>query len=94
MNTLLENKKNQLQQASDFECWYLVKHTTDFGNLCYLVSILEDYIQHSVAGVNIETHIKNNIAKINASKSLNLSDNYRALRVAAFFGLIQMTSSS
>ena len=43
MNTILQNKLTELQNASDFECWYLVKQPTAFDCLCYLVSFLKEY---------------------------------------------------
>jgi hypothetical protein len=94
MNSLLENKLNELKSALDYECWYLVKHSTNFAHLCYLVSYLKDYKEHPGVSVNLEEHIRIKVASLNSIKpELRLSDNYRALRVAAFFGLIKMTSS-
>ena len=43
---------------------------------------------------NLEMHIDTKVTSINSAKqNLSISNNYRALRVAAFFGLIKMTSS-
>jgi MoxR-like ATPase len=94
MNPLLERKLNELKSAQDYECWYLVKHSTNFAHLCYLVTFLKDYKDNPGVSVNLEEHISKKVSLINSVKpNLRLSDNYRALRVAAFFGLIKMTSS-
>lgn len=89
---MLEDKLEKLQNATDFECWYLVKQPTDFGKLCYLVSILCDY-QQKESGKNIQDYVTEQVSKINSERGLDISTNYRALRVAAFFGLIVMTST-
>lgn len=39
MNDLLNKKLEQLKAANEFECWYLVKHSTEFYKQCYLASI-------------------------------------------------------
>ena len=91
MNPLLEQKLSALKKAQEFECWYLVKHSTNFAHLCYLVSFLKDYVDHPGASRNLESHIDKKVSALNSSKpDLKLSNNYRALRVAAFFGLIKM----
>ena len=43
MNSVLQKKLNELQNANDYECWYLVKQPTAFDNLCYLVSFLKEF---------------------------------------------------
>lgn len=94
MNALLQKKLDELKNAQEFECWYLVKHSTNFSHLCYLVSFLKDYIKHVGSSRNLESYISAKVQDINLKKpSLGLSNNYRALRVAAFFGLIKMISS-
>lgn len=93
MNNLLEKKLLELESAEQFECWYLVKHSTNFAHLCYLVSFLKDYVEHPGVSINLENHINIKANEINNRLHLGLSNNYRALRVAAFFGLIKMTSS-
>ena len=93
MNTILQNKLTELQNASDFECWYLVKQPTAFDNICYLVSFLKEFKNGEHQG-NLQEFIGTKISEINRIKSdVEISNNYRALRVAAFFGLITMTSS-
>lgn len=93
MNSVLEGKLKQLENAKDYECWYLVKQPTMFDNLCYLVSFLKKYKIEKPA-INVENYITNCIKGLRIIKpDLKISDNYRALRVAAFFGLIKMTSS-
>ena len=86
MNALLQKKLDELKNAKEFECWYLVKHSTNFGHLCYLVSFLKDYMEHVGSSRNLESYISAKVQDINLKKpSLGLSNNYRALRVAAFF---------
>lgn len=94
MNVLLEEKLQQLERASDFECWYLVKQPTAFDSLCYLVSFLQEY-QKGGARETIESFIVANVKELKRVKpDIDISGNYRALRVAAFFGLITMKTSS
>ena len=93
MNPILQDKLQKLQNANDYECWYLVKQPTAFDNLCYLVSFLEKY-QSATQNKNIQDFISDQLEELSRVKpNLNISNNYRALRVAAFFGLITMTSS-
>lgn len=93
MNEILQNKINELQQASDYECWYLVKQPTSFDSLCYLVSFLKEYKSISYPN-NLKDFIGHKISELSLSKpNVEISNNYRALRVAAFFGLITMTYS-
>ena len=94
MNPILKNKLDELENASDYECWYLVKQPTAFDGLCYLVSLLKKY-KSTDKNNNLQDFISEELAGLQAEKpSLKVSDNYRALRVAAYFGLITMTSSS
>lgn len=93
MNSVLQNKLNELQNASDYECWYLVKQPTAFDNICYLVSFLKEFKSKDTPD-NLQDFIGKKVTEINSSKpNVEISNNYRALRVAAFFGLITMTSS-
>lgn len=93
MNPLLESKLNELNNASDYECWYLVKQPTAFDSICYLVSFLEDFKAQDTPG-NLQEYIANKIDSLKAVKpNVEISNNYRALRVAAFFGLIRMTNT-
>lgn len=93
MNPILENKIEELKNAKNYECWYLVKQPTEFDSLCYLVSFLKKY-KSSDLGKNLQDFIGKEIHKLQVIKpNLEISNNYRALRVAAFFGLITMTSS-
>lgn len=94
MNPILEQKLLELKNANDYECWYLVKQPTDFGCLCYLVSFLRQYQESGQAG-NLQDFIERKTMKLKQDKpQIDISANYRALRVAAFFGLISMHSSS
>ena len=93
MNPILQTKLDELERASDYECWYLVKQPTAFDSLCYWVSILADYKTKTVPG-NLQDYVGQKILELKAVKpDIEISNNYRALRVAAFFGLITMTSS-
>ena len=93
MNSVLQNKLTALQNASDYECWYLVKQPTAFDNICYLVSFLKEFKSKEVSE-NLQDFIGKKVTEINSSKpDVEISNNYRALRVAAFFGLITMTST-
>lgn len=93
MNSVLQNKLNELQNARDYECWYLVKQPTAFDNICYLVSFLKEFKSKDTTE-SLQDFIGKKVTEINSSKpNIEISNNYRALRVAAFFGLIIMTSS-
>lgn len=93
MNKILEEKLQALENAKDYECWYLVKQPTAFDSLCYLVSFLKEYKGVTVSQ-NLQDFVETKVNAINTAKpNVNISNNYRALRVAAFFGLITMTSS-
>lgn len=89
MNPILQDKINELTNAQKFECWYLVKHNPDFCNLCYMIDALEEY-QSFHNAVNVEDAVNQKITQINSSKGLSLSNNYRTLRLAYFFGLLKM----
>nr|WP_312983719.1 AAA family ATPase [Clostridioides sp.] len=93
MNIILENKITELENSADYECWYLVKQPTAFDCLCYLVSFLEEFKSKEV-NLNLQEYIGKRVGELKTAKpQLEISNNYRALRVAAFFGLITMTSS-
>lgn len=90
MNEMLAKKYKSLEAAEDYACWYLVKQPTDFSQICYLVSALESY-QKNDKKEDLKEYIVSYNGKFDPS--LALSNNYRALRVAAFFGLIIMNGS-
>jgi len=90
MNEMLAKKYKSLEAAEDYACWYLVKQPTDFSQICYLVSALESY-QKNDKKEDLKEYIDSYNGKLDSS--LALSNNYRALRVAAFFGLIIMNGS-
>lgn len=93
MNPILEHKLKQLKEAKDYECWYLVKQSTEFDNLCYLVSFLKEYKENNFKE-SLQNFISKKISELVQNKpEIKISNNYRALRVAAFFGLITITSS-
>ncbi|MDU3176668.1 AAA family ATPase [Anaerococcus sp.] len=89
MSSILDKKLENLENSNLYECWYLVKQPTDFSSLCYLVSFLEDYKKENL-GTNLSTYINTRVDSLNSAKGLNISKNYRALRVAVYFGLIKM----
>lgn len=82
MNPLLQAKLEELENFSDYECWYLVKQPTKFESICYLVSFLKDF-QSNNEGKSLSDFINSKIDMLNIS-DLEISKNYRALRVAAF----------
>lgn len=92
MNPVLQAKLNELENSADYECWYLVKQPTKFESICYLVSFLKEY-QTDNNGQSLSDFINDKIDSLNIP-DLEISKNYRALRVAAFFGLIKMTTSA
>lgn len=92
MNDILDRKLKELTNSEKFSCWYLVKQPTSFFKLCYLVSFLEEY-QQTKSEERFETFIVNKIQLLNKNKSLDISDNYRALLVASYFGLIKKTAT-
>lgn len=93
MNPILEDKFEELNQLGDYECWYVVKQPTAFDSICYLVSFLKEFKEKG-GYENLKDFISLKVSQLISGKpDLNISDNYRALRVAAFFGLILMTSS-
>lgn len=93
MNPLLQKKYDALKESEKYECWYLVKQPTAFDNICYLVSFLEEYKEDN-GDVNLHDFISQKISLLSTTKpNVDISNNYRALRVATFFGLIIMTSS-
>lgn len=93
MNPILQAKLNELENASEYECWYLVKQPTAFDCLCYLVSFLKEYKENKYSE-SLENYIGKRITELKLIKpEVEISNNYRALRVAAFFGLITMISS-
>lgn len=94
MNRILEQKIKELEAAQAYECWYLVKQDTSFVTLCYQVEFLRQF-QEDSKGLNLENFIKNKVSQLKSEKNnVTISDTHRALRVAAFFGLITMTSNS
>lgn len=94
MNPMLQKKLEELNQSGDYECWYLVKQPTAFDSLCYLVSFLKEYKEGQNSD-NLQDYIGRKIQQLGVVKpEVNISNNYRALRVAAFFGLITMVSDT
>ena len=92
MDSLLQKKYDSLQNAEDFECWYLVKQNPIFSNVCYFVSILESYKKEK-STEKLSLYFTNKVSEI---KDKIISDkeaapDYRSLRMGAFYGLIRMT---
>lgn len=96
MSKTLDQKIQELSNSDSYECWYLVKQPTDFASICYLVSFLEEYKEESsknTVDYNLEYFISRRVEELKNKKELEISNNYRALRVAAFYGLIRMADS-
>lgn len=94
MNNLLQKKIAELENSSDYECWYLVKQDTNFVSLCYQVEFLREF-QENVSGLNLEKFMEQAVTKLRIEKpNVKVSKTHRALRVAAFFGLIIANSNS
>lgn len=92
MNELLKNKIDELSKAQKYECWYLVKQDTSFISLCYQVEFLIQF-QEDDKGMNLETFMRKAVRSLKQQKpNIAVSETHRALRVAAFFGLIKMNS--
>lgn len=92
MNPVLQKKLQELEEARDYECWYLVKQPTAFDSLCYLVSFLKEFQTGDVSG-NLRDFVGEKIKWLGETKpQMEISNNYRALRAAAFFGLITVNS--
>lgn len=93
MNEILQHKIDELNSAKQYECWYLVKQDTSFISLCYQVEYLQQFKEDS-KGLNLENYIKQSVSRLkNEKPNLTVSETHRALRVAAFFGLISMPST-
>lgn len=96
MSSILNEKIQELENSVQYECWYLVKQPTDFSSICYLVLFLEEFKKENSTNnlnMSLSDYIDMKVEKINAEKGIAISKNYRALRVAAFFGLIRMTDN-
>ena len=94
MNELLQRKLTKLAELDNLQCWYLVKQPTEFGLICYLVFLLKRYKEEGYRG-NIEEFVSQQTQVLRSAKpDVNFSTNYRALRVAAFFGLIKLEFDS
>lgn len=88
MNEVLEQKARELEQAEDYACWYLVKQQSDFSTLAYLVSFLKEY-QEKKEGT-LQDFIDRRLIETNEERGLSMTGGFRALRVAAFLGLITL----
>ncbi|WP_201576619.1 McrB family protein [Psychrobacter sp. H8-1] len=94
MNELLQRKLTKLAELDNLQCWYLVKQPTEFGLICYLVFLLKRYKEEGYRG-NIAEFVSEQTQVLRSAKpDVNFSTNYRALRVAAFFGLIKLEFDS
>lgn len=93
MNSILEDKLKKLNDVPPQECWYIVKQEPDFCMSCYLVSFLEKY-QNETQNESLENFVGDQLEKLVEIKpNIKKSVNYRALRVAVFYGLITMKTS-
>lgn len=96
MNKVLETKLNELNAAKNYQCWYLVKQYTSFVSLCYQVKFLQNYQENKQDNnkLKFQDYVRKSAKDLNEkNKDLNISEEYRALRVAVFFGLISMKSN-
>lgn len=90
MNELLQRKLTKLAELDKLQCWYLVKQPTEFGLICYLVSLLKKYKEEGYED-SLAQFISDQTQLLRANNpNIDFSTNYRALRVAAFFGLIKL----
>ena len=90
MNELLQRKLAELDALNKLECWYLVKQPTEFSVICYLVFLLKRYKEEKPES-SLEQFIADETETLKSIKpDAKFSTNYRALRVAAFFGLIKL----
>lgn len=90
MNELLQKKLAELDALNKLECWYLVKQPTEFSVICYLVFLLKRYKEEKPES-SLGQFIADETEALKLIKpDAKLSTNYRALRVAAFFGLIKL----
>ena len=64
MNPILQDKLQELENAQDYECWYLVKQPTAFDSLCYLVSFLKDYKTET-----IQSNLQDFVERFDATKA-------------------------
>lgn len=93
MNELLKNKIDEFSKAQKDECWYLVKQETSFVSVCYQVWFLIQF-QDDDKGMNLETFMRKAVRSLKQQKpDITVSETSRALRVAAFFGLIKLNSN-
>lgn len=74
MNIFLENKFIELENANNYECWYLVKQPTDFGCLCYLVSFLKEFKELDTNG-NLEKYISEKVNDNRITSGVKISNN-------------------
>lgn len=90
MNELLQRKLTKLAELDKLQCWYLVKQPTEFGLICYLVSLLKKYKEERYED-SLAQFISDQTRLLRTNNpNIDFSTNYRALRVAAFFGLIKL----
>ncbi|VXB63196.1 Putative restriction enzyme [Enhydrobacter sp. AX1] len=99
MNEILVEKLNQFEKSKDQECWYIVRQITQFDALCYLVDSLELYLVNQKNKDETSGESENKLATFISERAtiqsqinpnFKFSNNYRALRVAGFFGLIKL----
>lgn len=88
MNTLIEKHLEKIKKQEKLECWYIVKQDTTFWKQCYYVYILEKY-NNTDSEENLKIFFERETEKINEKLKLNLTTNYRALKVAFYYGLIE-----
>lgn len=93
MHPTISDRMDQIKSRVAGKHWYVVRQKYNIVDLCYLVAALRDY-QNSDMQKSIADFVATEITQLNSSNpALQLTDNYRALRGAAFLGLIKMDSS-
>lgn len=95
VNPLLKGKLDFLRKENQGRHWYIVKQETSFVGCCYLVKFLKEFKECYEKDNNqkIEDFIKNRVHELNArNPSCNVTSTWRALRIAAYYGLIIMKS--
>lgn len=80
----------ELEALENLECWYLVKQTASFSQVCYLVSLLVEYKTQQPEDTLLNFVSKQAEIQQQIKPDFKFSKNHRALRIAAFYGLIKL----
>lgn len=88
---LIQNHLQRLAKIEKGDCWYIVKQETSFWKQCYFVSILDRYKVRSIEnwGEALSYYLESEVQRLNRyNQEFALSANYRALKVACYYGLL------